>query len=107
MANSAIRRESAPRRHLDATLAPVHGAYDPELWHDFAVAVAGAGAALAGLLVVAVSVNIRDVIAGPTLTRRAALALVLVTVPLVLALVLLIPERCRAGRPPRLIEILR
>ena len=70
----------------------MHAAYDPELWHDFAVAVAGAGAALAGLLVVAVSVNVREVIAGPTLTRRAGLALVLVTVPLVLAVVLLIPS---------------
>jgi modulator of FtsH protease len=70
----------------------VHAAYEVEQWHDFALAVAGAAAALAGLLVVAVSINVRDVAASPSLTRRAGVALVSLTAPLVIALVVLIPS---------------
>jgi len=68
------------------------GAYDVERWHDFAVAVAGAGATLAGLLVVAVSINVREIVTDSSLTRRAAAALVTLTTPLVLALVILVPS---------------
>ena len=68
-------------------------AYDPERWTDFAIAVAGAAAALAGLLVVAVSINLREIIAGPRLPGRAASALIALTAPLVTALFLLIPDQ--------------
>ena len=59
---------------------------------DFALAAAGAAAALAGLLVVAVSINIREIVATRSLTRRAGVALVSLTAPLVMALVVLIPS---------------
>jgi modulator of FtsH protease len=70
----------------------VHAAYEVEQWHDFALAVAGAAAALAGLLVVAVSINVREIVAAPSLTRRAGGALASLTAPLVIALVVLIPS---------------
>ena len=70
----------------------MHAAYEVEEWHDFALAAAGAAAALAGLLVVAVSINIREIVATRSLTRRAGVALASLTAPLVMALVVLIPS---------------
>jgi hypothetical protein len=70
----------------------VHAAYEVEDWHDFALAGAGAAAALAGLLVVAVSINVRDIVASQSLTRRAGVALASLTAPLVIALIVLIPS---------------
>lgn len=46
-----------------------------EAWTDFNVAVAGATAALAGLLIVALSVNVSEIVKAPTLTARAASAI--------------------------------
>jgi hypothetical protein len=66
-------------------------AYDPAPWSDFAAGMAGAAAALAGLLFVAVSINIRTVLADPRITRRGAQALVLLALPVFVSLVLLIP----------------
>ena len=66
-------------------------AYDAQLWTDFAVAAAGSAAALAGLLVVAVSINLREIIAAPRLPGRAGSALITLTAPLITALFLLIP----------------
>jgi modulator of FtsH protease len=77
----------------------VHAAYDVEEWHDFALAAAGAAAALAGLLVVAVSINIREIVATRSLTRRAGVALASLTAPLVLALVVLIPIGTPSASP--------
>ncbi len=67
------------------------GAYELDGWHDFAIATAGAGAALAGLLVVAISINVREILADTALPARAAGALVTLTTPLVVSLVLLVP----------------
>lgn len=58
-------------------------------WGDFAVAMAGAAAALAGLVMVAISVNIREILALPGVPARAAaavgsLVLVVVTAGLIL-----------------------
>ncbi|MGH3750272.1 MAG: hypothetical protein ACRDT8_23055, partial [Micromonosporaceae bacterium] len=66
-------------------------AYQAGAWADFSVAVAGAGAALAGLLFVALSINLDRILAGSHLTARAAHALLLLGTPLVISLLLLIP----------------
>lgn len=66
-------------------------AYDPSPWHDFGTAVTGASAALAGLLVVAVSINLQPIITGQGLPQRVAGALTTFTTPLVFSVVLLIP----------------
>lgn len=66
-------------------------AYDAEPWSDFAAGMAGAAAALAGLLFVAVSINIQTILAGHGIARRAAQALILLALPVFLSLVLLVP----------------
>ena len=44
----------------------------PDGWDNFFVATAGAAAALAGLIIVAMSVNIQTIISMPSMTSRAA-----------------------------------
>src|SRR5208282_6768416 len=39
------------------------GAYEAETWHDFFIAAGGAAAVLSGLIFVAVSINLRDILA--------------------------------------------
>jgi modulator of FtsH protease len=55
-----------------------------EGWTDFYVAEVGAAAALAGLLVVAISINIKEIMALPTLPPRAAQTLVIIASALVI-----------------------
>ena len=53
-----------------------------EVWTDFNVAMVGATAALAGLLIVAVSVNLKSIITSVALTARVAAALSMLVVAL-------------------------
>jgi len=69
----------------------VDAAYDAEPWSDFAAGMAGAAAALAGLLFVAVSINIRTILSGTGIAGRAALSLILLALPVFISLALLIP----------------
>jgi hypothetical protein len=62
-------------------------------WADFAVAVVGASAALTGLLFVAVSINIEAILATGALTGRALSTMLLFVVPLVVGILVLVPEQ--------------
>ena len=64
-----------------------------EGWTDFYVAEVGAAAALAGLLVVAISINIERILNYPSLPGRAAQTLVMVGGALVVASLALLPAQ--------------
>ncbi len=66
-------------------------AYDPSEWSDLFVATAGASAALAGLLFVAVSVNVDRILAGKGLPERGLETIVLLLAVLLVSIVALIP----------------
>src|SRR5262249_43225477 len=64
-----------------------------EGWNEFFVAEVGAAAALAGLLVVAMSINIDKIMGMPTLPPRAAQTLIIISAALVLASLALFPRQ--------------
>jgi hypothetical protein len=66
-------------------------AYSAGDWTDLFVASAGAAAALTGLLFVAVSVNIQDILKNPGLPSRALQTLLLLLSALVVSIVGLVP----------------
>jgi hypothetical protein len=68
-----------------------NSAYDPAAWESFAVAQLGAAAALAGLLVVASSINITRIIHLPAIVSRLAATLVLFGAVLIVATLVLVP----------------
>ena len=70
-------------------------AYAAAGWENFFVAEAGASAALAGLLFVAVSINLSRILAFPQLPGRAAEALIILVGVLVDATIGLVPEQPR------------
>ena len=69
---------------MDAALEP---------WSEFNVAIAGAGAALGGLLIVALSVNIKQIAESRGLAARAGAAVAALILGVVLACLALIPDQ--------------
>ena len=62
-----------------------------EAWTDFNVAMVGATTALAGLLIVAMSVNISAIVASPALPARAAASIGTLTLAIVAGAIGLVP----------------
>ena len=60
-------------------------------WHDFYVMAGGSLAALTGLLFVAMSIHLRDILARPKLTRNVAVALYGMLAQLLLCGLMLVP----------------
>jgi hypothetical protein len=67
-------------------------AYAAEPWAEFAVATLGAAAVLAGLVFLAVSINLERILAVAGLPGRAGESLVMFVGVLVLAMFLLVPQ---------------
>lgn len=68
-------------------------AYDPSEWSDLFVASAGASAALAGLVFVAVSINIERILSFPGLPERSLETLLFLVSVLLVSLIGLVPEQ--------------
>ena len=71
-------------------------AFTPDAWSNFFVAEAGAAAALTGLVIVAISINLATLLKNPLLTGRAAETVALLAGVLILATFALVP-----GQPVR------
>ncbi len=72
-------------------------AYSGAAWAGFGDAVATAAAALAGLLLVAVSINLRQILDIPSLPSRAAQTLIMFATPLVAGILLVVPGQARVA----------
>jgi uncharacterized membrane protein YoaK (UPF0700 family) len=66
-------------------------AYDASEWSDLLVATASAAAALAGLVFVAVSINLERILALPGLPERALQTVLMLVIVVVISIVALIP----------------
>jgi hypothetical protein len=65
-------------------------------WDNLFIAAAGAGAALAGLIIVAMSVNVKTILRIPGMTSRAATTIAVLTLTVLLALAGLFPNETYA-----------
>ena len=75
-------------------------AFAHDAWHDFFVAEVGASAALAGLVIVTVSINTATILKSPTLPGRAAETITLFAGVLLLSTLMLVP-----GQPPEVMAL--
>jgi hypothetical protein len=90
-APASNRHDLVPTRRTAAYDRGVSIAYDPEQWHDLFVAMAGASAALAGLLFVAVSINVDRILKYDGLPERGMETLAMLLTALVVCVAGLIP----------------
>lgn len=67
--------------------------FNIDAWHDFFAAQAAAGAALAGLVFVAMSINLERLLSARAVQGRAVEALLLLTSLLIVGLFALIPDQ--------------
>ncbi len=66
--------------------------YDPAGWQNFYVMLGGANAALTGLVFVALSIHLREVLAHPQLRPRAVITLTVLTTQIAIAAIVLVPQ---------------
>ena len=66
--------------------------YDPAAWQNFYLMMGTANAAITGLVFVALSIHLREVLDHPILKPRAVLALVVLTTQIVISAIVLTPQ---------------
>ena len=66
--------------------------YDPAAWQNFYLMMGTANAALTGLVFVALSIHLREVLDHPVLKPRAVIALVVLTTQIVISAIVLTPQ---------------
>jgi modulator of FtsH protease len=66
-----------------------------EAWKDFFITAAGASAALAGLVIVAISVNVQRILEQPQLPSRGGATVAALVLILVTSMAVLIPQPSR------------
>jgi hypothetical protein len=64
---------------------------DPAAWGEYGVALTGAAAALAGLVFVAISINLRSILSEPGVSGRAAEGVMTLVIALIACALLLVP----------------
>src|SRR5438094_2784022 len=67
-------------------------ANDPAAWQNFYLMMGTANAAITGLLFVALSIHLREVIDHPVLRPRAVTVLIILTLQIVVAAIVLTPQ---------------
>lgn len=67
-------------------------ANDPAAWQNFYVMMGTANAAITGLVFVALSIHLKEVLDHPLLRPRAVLALVILTTQIVISAIVLVPQ---------------
>jgi hypothetical protein len=65
---------------------------DPAAWQNFYVMMGGANAALTGLVFVALSIHLKEVLEHPLLRPRAVIALTVLATQIVIAAIVLTPQ---------------
>jgi hypothetical protein len=80
-------------------------AYDPTEWHELFVATAGASAALAGLVFVAVSINIERILGYEGLPERAQETVLLLLGVLIVSIAGLVPGQGKTALGIELLAI--
>ena len=70
----------------------MENAHQPELWHDFFVVLGSSSAALIGLLFIATSLHLGEIVNDPILRRRAFNNTLFLLMAFVSALLVLIPQ---------------
>jgi hypothetical protein len=65
---------------------------DPSVWQNFYLMMGTANAALTGLVFVALSIHLREVLQHPRLRPRAVVALVILTTQIVISAIVLAPQ---------------
>ena len=70
----------------------MENAYQPELWHDFFVVLGSSSAALIGLLFIATSLHLGEIVNDPILRSRAFNNTLYLLMAFVSALLVLIPQ---------------
>jgi hypothetical protein len=73
----------------------MHSLYQPELWHDLYIMLGGSSAALIGLLFVATTLHIREIVNNPMFKIRVQYSTLILIGTLIQAAAILTPQPAR------------